>query len=87
MWFLDATASSLRSGTILAPQHEQKLTADESSEPGTDPRVMPAERPRRERSVRCFPPGGRTFPSLTGSCAPAEHEEEEERVVPSFLKL
>lgn len=46
--FFDTTASSLKYGTIFAPQQEQKPTGDELSEPATVPRVMPSRAARME---------------------------------------
>lgn len=57
IWFLDTAASSLKYGTIFAPQQEQKLTADELSEPDTVPRVITPQEGESTggagRSVRC----------------------------------
>lgn len=66
--FFDTTASSLKYGTIFAPQQEQKLTGDEQSEPATVPRVMPSRAARTEqRAAGVLKVRWRTFTPLPQS--------------------
>ncbi len=53
----------------MAPQQEQKLTADELSDPDTAPSVMPAWGAQREEGVRCCWSRENFYSSPTLACS------------------